>query len=713
MYENVFENNKNNICYNFKKADFPSLYEAIINMNWDLFNENNVNCALKIFYQKLHHLFDSHIPLYNNKKRNYPSWYTSEIITNIKIKAKMHHKFKTTKSAQYRAEFARLRSLIKQQINDAFQDYVNRAQSSITSDPKFLWSYIHNKNRTSRIPGKMYYGNNHSDKPQAIVDMFASFFSTTYTNSVTNTEGLSEHVSNLNSHIFLENITESDIIEATKKLKNKMTSGPDNVPSFIVKDCIRILANPLATIYNLILKTGIFPDAWKEAKVCPIFKSGERNRVENYRAIAIISNFAKVFEIIVYNQIYPLVRRQISTTQHGFMQNRSTVSNLLLFTQYMSEMLDNGEQVDVLYTDFTKAFDRVNIQVLLSKLIGFGFAEKAVELVKSYLTGRHQYVSYNGFKSEWYYPTSGVPQGSNLGPLLFLLFINDLSDTVSMKSLMFADDFKMFSTVTDITDCVSFQLQIEKILQWCKKNALDLNINKCKIVTFTRKLHPVNYRYTIDNTEITRVDTIKDLGVTFDAKLSFSTHINNIVADASRAFGFIIRNCRDFSNITTLKTLYFSYVRSKVEYASIIWSPYYSCHKSTLERVQRKFLKYLYFKEVGFYPPRGNDNNFYTYMFNLHSLEERRHFASVSFLHKLLQNKVDSPELLLLINIVVPRLNLRNNELFYCQKSKTNIMLYSPLNVICRNANLVARHCDIFICNPRTLRATCNSVKFI
>ena len=471
----------------------------------------------------------------------------------------------------------------------------------------------------------------------------------------------------------------------------------------MVKDCAGVLAVPLCILFNLALKTKTFPSHWKEAKVCPVFKNGERAAVDNYRAISILSNFSKVFEIVLYDRIYLSVRNQISTYQHGFMSNRSTVTNLAVFNQYISNILDNKGQVDVVYTDFSKAFDKIDHRLLLNKLTKFGFHPHAINFLKSYLCNRQQYVAYNGFESAHYIVTSGVPQGSNLGPLLFLLFINDLDDIIDCSKLFYADDLKIFSAITCIDDCRKLQSELDHIQSWCIDNKLYLNTSKCKILSFTRRQIAYEYAYNIDNKSLSRCNTYKDLGVMFDLKLSFNDHITLKVSEAMKSYGFIIRNCKKFTDIEVLKILYFTYVRSRLEYAALIWYPYYNCQKLVIERVQRKFLKYLAFKTDGIYPERGISYSYLTDRFNVTSLDHRRICISLVFLHKLLHNMIDCPVLLSDINFNVPRINLRQNLTFRCKIPRTNILSKSPLHVMCENFNNLCHLCDIHHCSLNNL----------
>ena len=243
----------------------------------------------------------------------------------------------------------------------------------------------------------------------------------------------------------------------------KHTSGDDQIPSFIVHDVRFALVRPLLYIINLAISSSTFPSLWKRARITPVYKKDDKTQLKNYRPIAILSNFAKLFEQVIYTCIFNGTHRYISTNQHGFLPRRSTTTNLLNVTQYIAEEMDKRGQTDVIYTDFSSAFDTVDHNLLLNKLSAFGLVPSLVRLMESYLSNRINYVFYNGFKSSEYMSTSGVPQGSNLGPLLFVLCIDDLVSSLTCNVLGFADDLKIVSTIKDFEDIVKLQQNLNKI----------------------------------------------------------------------------------------------------------------------------------------------------------------------------------------------------------------------------------------------------------
>lgn len=475
-----------------------------------------------------------------------------------------------------------------------------------------------------------------------------------------------------------------------------MTSGPDEIPAFVVKDCAALFSYPLTVIFNLSLRSHTFPNAWKTSKICPVFKQGKKCDISNYRPISIICNFCKVFESLLFDRIYSHVSNAISPAQHGFMKKRSTISNLYCITQHLAETINQGSQTDVIYTDLSKAFDKINHSILLHKFDSFGFSAIFIKFFESYLTNRTQYVSLNGFKSLPIHATSGVPQGSVLGPLFFNIFINDIALALDCNYLVYADDLKIYTTITTVDDCNKLQVQLSKVYEWCSENHLSLNIGKCQVISYTTKTKPLHHTYRIGTSILNRPETFKDLGVTFDSKLSFRQHIQSITANSFKTLGFIIRCSRNISDIDAIKSLYYAFIRSRLEYASTIWSPNYNVHTNTLENIQRRFLKYLSFKLDNVYPPIGTPHAQLLEKFNFSSLHDRRTRGSLVFLHKVVHNDIDCTEIVQDLQLYVPKYSSRNPPTFYLPAQRTNALKFSPLHTMCNNYNLRQEQFDIF-----------------
>lgn len=324
----------------------------------------------------------------------------------------------------------------------------------------------------------------------------------------------------------------------------------------------------------------------------------------------------------------------------------------------------------------------VNHILLLEKLKSIGFGHHILTWLNSFLSDRTQCVRINNYISYTISAYSGVPQGSHCGPLLFNLFVNDIPSIIhNSKSLMFADDLKIFRTVQSTEDCHLLQLDINSLYNWSRLNGIELNINKCFSVSFTKSSDILVYEYNINDVVLKNVTEIKDLGVIFDRHVTFNSHINTLTQKGFKNLGFINRYCKDFSHVT-FKILFCSLVRSGLEYASAVWSPYYFSHINDIEKVQNKFLRNCAFK-LGLL----NDHVTYTDisdMLNLKSLEIRRLHQDLLFLFKLLTNNIDCENLLCLINFNTCR-RTRNSSMFYLMHHSTNYGLHSPLTRMQRN----------------------------
>ncbi|XP_017303983.1 uncharacterized protein LOC108253828 [Diaphorina citri] len=378
----------------------------------------------------------------------------------------------------------------------------------------------------------------------------------------------------------------------------------------------------------------------------------------------------------------------INQQQHGFMKGKSTSTNLVSYTEFITSVIEDSGQVDCAYTDFAKCYDRINHNLLISKLRSFGIEGNLLNWIESFHVDRKQIVkiSTSGktggsqhYKSKPISVTSGCIQGGHVSGILFLCFINDIIKIVppQVKAWMFADDLKIAIRVRGESDALVLQETLRRLYCWCQNNLMQLNISKCKIMSYHTIRNPFIYNYHINNEQLGRVNQIKDLGVTFENNLKFNLHFSLTKSKALQMLGFLYRQTQDFRNSTTLKILYYAYVRSKVEYCSVVWSPQYKTHIKSLESIQHKFLRMLAYKQGS--RILDHDYSHIMHVNKIVSLEHRREMNDLIFLHKLLNNKINVPELHHGINMRDNTMNTRLHSKFILKKSRTNIGEHSPM----------------------------------
>ena len=300
---------------------------------------------------------------------------------------------------------------------------------------------------------------------------------------------------------------------------------------------------------------------------------------------------------------------------------------MILSHHQWATALDKGRQVDVVFLDFSKAFDKVNHAVLLQKLCNFGITGSLLQWCESYLSNRQQRVVLDdGISSSWSDVSSGVPQGSLLGPLFFVIFISDLPVVVVPGSTiaLYADDCKCSRIIDTTGDLELFQQDLDSLHQWSVRNFMNFNVKKCKIMKLTKKIHPLTSSFFLENSELEEVKEFKDLGIITNRHLSWNPHIDYVVSKANRMLGLIKRTCKGLDDPKTLRTLYCSLVRSNLKYCSVVWSPYTKRNTDKLERVHRRATK-LILKSDDPYDIRLKK-------LNLMSVEKRRSLADVTFL---------------------------------------------------------------------------------
>ena len=353
-----------------------------------------------------------------------------------------------------------------------------------------------------------------------------------------------------------------------KGLDTSKSNGPDEIPLRILKEYASEIAPMLTFIKQQSYDTGTLPDDWKNANVVALFKKADRSKAENYRPVSLKAVTCKMMEYVIYKQIMMHVNRNniLVKFQHGFREKHSCESQLIKTAESIQRYLNSNKQVDVLILDFTKAFDKVAHQRLLLKLNHYGIRDKTCGWIRTWLTNRKQRLVVDGEKSEEACVTSGVPQGTVLGPLMFVLYINDIGDNVSKGTYikLVADDCLLFRKIDSLSDAERLENDLQSIVEWSKTSQMSFNDTKCHTLKDFKKKNPIQFQYTMNNVQVSEVDHHPYLGVELEQNMSWSQHITDTANKASSTLGYLRRNlsaCSTQVKSTAYKTL----VRPKLQ----------------------------------------------------------------------------------------------------------------------------------------------------
>ena len=438
-------------------------------------------------------------------------------------------------------------------------------------------------------------------------DTFNSHFSTigpNLANSIPTKSGLSHlnYLTKTNSTFELVTTSYSKVLALLRKLNKTKATGLDKIPARLLKDCSDLIATSLCSIFNQSIISGIFPEEWKSAKVTPLFKNGQRSDPNNYRPISVTPIVAKVFERIIYDQLYDYLTANnlISSCQSGFRSLHSTVTALLEASDNWALNIDKGNVNAVVFLDLKKAFDTVDHNILLSKLEIYGISGTTHEWFKSYLHNRTQRCSVNGFLSDATSLTCGIPQGTILGPLLFIIYINDLPNCLANAvPRMYADDTHLTfaSNSNENIECKLNQ-DLTSVSDWLGANRLTLNKSKTEfmLIGSWQRLRTFDNspKLVLNDFPIKQVPNTKSLGVFVDEHLTWNAHIVNISKKIASGIG-ALKRCRSFIPIKTLRYAFSAIVQPHFDYCDIVWGNCNNTLATKLQKLQNRAARILTF----------------------------------------------------------------------------------------------------------------------
>ena len=602
--------NKTVIKREFNANNIRKFNETLNQTDWGpVYNLEDINESYSYFQKKIDHALNLHFPLktveikYNNRV----PYITRGIRQSIKQKHKLYDTYLKNPTDLNKANYKIHRNKLTSLLRIAERTFHEEQLEINVNDSTKCWkiikeavgqnSVINDDNCTFHING-----NDVNDK-QIISDEFNDYFvkiGPNLASNIDNTSNPIEYVNDILNSISIPTITESEVTDILLSLNNS-SAGYDEIPAHILKQNTILYIKPLTHLINSSINKGIFPDELKIAKVIPIFKSGNKELIENYRPISILSVFTKVFEKVMYKHLINFVDKNniLYKYQFGFRRQHSTNHAVITLVEKITNALDKGKIVVGCFLDLKKAFDTVNHRILISKLRKYGIRGHILQWFESYLKNRKQFVQIKNFKSQIKSPTCGVPQGSILGPLLFILYINDLANVSDVLfPILFADDTSVYIEADKESDLIkTLNEELAKLNIWLNANKLTINIAKSHYMVFHRGRRKSNICSPIlNNVSLERVQCTKFLGIIIDDGLKWTNHISYIKNKIAKGFGIILR-ARKFFNKKTLLNLYHAFIFPYLIYCVEIWGNAANIYLDPLIKLQKKIIRVITFSQ--------------------------------------------------------------------------------------------------------------------
>jgi hypothetical protein len=572
----------------WSNADYGAFEEHILNSNMETnMNGMNTENSWEFFKQVITTGIKNFVPMKKRRINTKPVWINKHVTRLSRQKRRRFAIYCNDRTEENLKIYKKVEKECKKAVRNAKRKFEKKLATSTNKKP--FNSYLRSKTKSRSGVGPIVHDNRIVTEAKEMSTILNSYFSSVF---VADIDG--SHVPDPAERagiipVLSLAITKLIIAEKIDDLKNTNSCGPDNIPTPILKKFRDILTGPLAVIFNKSLKSGIVPNDWKLANVTPIYKKGSKGLASNYRPISLTSVLCKLLESIIRDALTAHIDRfkLLNQSQHGFLKGKSCTTNLLEFTEKVMNCLDDSTPVDIIYLDFAKAFDKVSRKKLMRKVKNFGIKGDLYTWIENWLTGRKQRVVINGKESDWIEVESGVPQGSVLGPLLFLIFIDDIDEYATLIEILrkFADDTKLGHPVRNDRDREMLQAQLDSIFNWSQTWGMTFNIDKCKVMHVGRTNQ--NYEYTMNGQKLQETEYERDVGVMFDNSMKPGMHCRN-AARTARAILKQIGQAFHYRDRYTFLNLYKRYVRVHMEFATPAWNPWQLGDVECLEKVQMK-----------------------------------------------------------------------------------------------------------------------------
>ena len=559
-----------------------------------LMNKTAIECWNILKYE-IESIIDKFVPFRKQGKRCRKKHLSKEAIRKIMLKQTMWRVYRRTRKEEDYAKYKEALNAATTEIRQSKRSYEQKLACNIKNDSKSFYAYVRSKQNVQDKVGPLEdSAGNIISQGFLMAEDLNGYFSSVFTKEDISSLPVADAKFQGAKSEYLGPlvVTPELVAKKIRAMKDNKSPGVDGIPPKLLMETVDQISIPLARVFNLSLKEGVVPFEWKEANIIPLFKKGSRNKSENYRPVSLTSVICKLLERLIKDHMVDFLvkHKLLNSSQHGFLKARSCLTNMLCFLEEITKWIDVGSPVDIIYLDFQKAFDKVPHQRLLHKLKAHGIGDSITDWIEQWLTDRRQRVVVDGEVSNWKSVLSGVPQGSVLGPILFLIYINDLDDSITSNVLKFADDTKLFRKVNTDGDKQHLQNDLDRLVKWSEKWQMLFNFGKCKCLHTGHGNLNVNYK--MGDTVLGTTVKEKDLGVTISADMKVSEQCGIAASKGNQILGLIRRNIT-YKGKKLIIPLYKAIVRPHLEYCIQAWRPYRKKDIDTLERIQRRATKMI------------------------------------------------------------------------------------------------------------------------
>ena len=665
----------------YHKADYVKMRQEFAAVNWDDITAGmNTEEKWKTLCEVYDDIVDRNVPT-AKRRRKYAVPLDKAIRDKIKEKDQLSRRLNEMKRQKNWGEhdqlwkkYCRVRNKVRSLTREARKKFETSIAKESKENPKRVFSYINSKIKSRQGIGNICIDPENEKSPvtdddQVKADIFSKFFKSVQVEE--KDEGPKLPKENITHKMLPIKITREQVLKTLNKLLKNKAAGIDKMSPKILKEVGNEIAGFVTTIFNESIENTSIPSDWLKAMITVIYKKGKKSLAGNYRPVSLTCILCKCLERLIRDHIIDHMRKNMlfSKKQYGFMTGRSVVLQMLYVIDKWTEVLDRGGEIDVIYTDFMKAFDRVPHKRLIEKMKSYDISTNICEWVEVFLGERYQKVVINGKESGWEKVLSGVPQGSVLGPLLFLIFINDLPEEVVSELLLYADDAKIYRSIDSKEDSNILQNDLHAMSIWSDEWLLSFHPDKLKKVTISRKDCCYERRYFVGEDLVKDVEVEVDLGLSVDKELNFDVNRKTQTGKANRVMGSIRRSFVLLDTYTFVK-LYKSMVRCHLEQSVQVWFPYLEKDIEEVESVQKRATKMLRCTKGMSYEERLR-------FLHLPTLVYRRYRGDMIQTFKMINGYYDNevlPKLEMRSNIVTSgRAHRGHSKQLYMAKSNTNV----------------------------------------